>query len=36
MHDVDLLPQNDILPYEYPEDGVAMHLASPKLHPMYV
>jgi hypothetical protein len=35
MHDVDLLPMNDNLPYTYPKDQVAMHLASPKLHPMY-
>lgn len=35
MHDVDLLPMNDNLPYSYPDDRVAMHLASPKLHPIY-
>ena len=28
MHDVDLLPLNDKLPYSFPEDRIAMHLAS--------
>jgi len=35
MHDVDLLPMNDKLPYSYPDDRIAMHLASPNLHPIY-
>lgn len=35
MHDVDLLPMNDELPYSIPDSNVAMHLASPKLHPLY-
>jgi xylosylprotein 4-beta-galactosyltransferase len=33
MHDVDLLPLNPQLPYGFPGDGVAMHVAS--LHPKY-
>eukprot|EP00039_Didymoeca_costata_P010552 m.142294 g.142294 ORF g.142294 m.142294 type:complete len:429 (+) comp14876_c0_seq1:80-1366(+) len=35
MHDVDLLPMNKELPYTIPEEQVALHLASPKLHPIY-
>lgn len=35
MHDVDLLPLNTQLRYEYPGDGSALHIASPKLHPKY-
>ncbi|KAG4077793.1 hypothetical protein HA402_011222 [Bradysia odoriphaga] len=34
MHDVDLLPINDQLLYEYPEHG-PFHVASPELHPKY-
>jgi xylosylprotein 4-beta-galactosyltransferase len=34
MHDVDLLPLNDELSYEYPEDSV-FHVAAPGLHPKY-
>lgn len=33
MHDVDLLPLNDNLSYRFPTH--ALHLASPKLHPIY-
>jgi len=35
MHDVDLLPVNQELRYEYPGRGSALHIASPKLHPKY-
>lgn len=34
MHDVDLLPLNDRLHYEYPNDG-PFHVAAPDLHPKY-
>jgi len=34
MHDVDLLPINEQLIYEYPEHGM-VHVASPELHPKY-
>lgn len=34
MHDVDLLPINEQLMYEYPEHG-PFHVASPELHPKY-
>lgn len=34
MHDVDLLPLNDMLLYKYPENG-PLHIASPQLHPKY-
>lgn len=34
MHDVDLLPMNKDLKYEYPEEG-AFHVAAPGLHPKY-
>lgn len=34
MHDVDLLPLNDNLRYEYPRDG-PFHVAAPELHPKY-
>lgn len=34
MHDVDLLPLNDQLHYEYPNDG-PFHVAAPDLHPKY-
>ncbi|KAJ6629956.1 Beta-1,4-galactosyltransferase 7 [Pseudolycoriella hygida] len=34
MHDVDLLPINEQLLYEYPEHG-PFHVASPDLHPKY-
>jgi xylosylprotein 4-beta-galactosyltransferase len=34
MHDVDLLPLNSQLKYEYPEKG-PLHIASPDLHPKY-
>lgn len=33
MHDVDLLPLNENLSYDYPEEP--MHLAAPTLHPRY-
>uniref|UniRef100_A0A1B0BRG9 Beta-1,4-N-acetylgalactosaminyltransferase n=1 Tax=Glossina palpalis gambiensis TaxID=67801 RepID=A0A1B0BRG9_9MUSC len=35
MHDVDLLPLNDELRYEYPSDAGPLHIASPELHPKY-
>lgn len=36
MHDVDLLPLNNDLPYEYPdESNVVVHVAAPGLHPKY-
>jgi xylosylprotein 4-beta-galactosyltransferase len=35
MHDVDLLPLNFDLPYEYPEVGTVTHVAAPGLHPKY-
>lgn len=35
MHDVDLLPLNPNLPYNYPGDGSVMHVAAPGLHPKY-
>ncbi|XP_034949086.1 beta-1,4-galactosyltransferase 7 [Chelonus insularis] len=34
MHDVDLLPINDNLSYEYPDTG-PFHISSPDLHPRY-
>lgn len=34
MHDVDLLPLNDKLKYDYPVDG-PFHVAAPGLHPKY-
>ncbi|XP_059151192.1 beta-1,4-galactosyltransferase 7-like [Physella acuta] len=34
MHDVDLLPLNDELRYNFPEEG-PYHLSAPHLHPMY-
>lgn len=34
MHDVDLLPINQQLRYEYPANG-PFHVASPDLHPKY-
>jgi xylosylprotein 4-beta-galactosyltransferase len=34
MHDVDLLPLNSHLKYEYPESG-PLHIAAPGLHPKY-
>ncbi|CAG5020954.1 unnamed protein product [Parnassius apollo] len=34
MHDVDLLPLNDNLRYEYPESG-PLHISSPQTHPKY-
>ncbi|XP_028028200.1 beta-1,4-galactosyltransferase 7-like [Bombyx mandarina] len=34
MHDVDLLPLNDNLKYEYPEKGPC-HIPSPETHPKY-
>ncbi|KAG6455748.1 hypothetical protein O3G_MSEX009382 [Manduca sexta] len=34
MHDVDLLPLNDDLKYEYPESG-PLHISSPDTHPRY-
>ncbi len=35
MHDVDLLPVNPQLKYEFPGVGKALHIASPKVHPKY-
>lgn len=34
MHDVDLLPINSQLHYQYPRDG-PFHVAAPNLHPKY-
>ena len=34
LHDVDLLPANDNLSYEFPLEG-PMHVAAPGLHPRY-
>ena len=34
MHDVDLLPLNNDLNYDYPELG-PFHVAGPDLHPKY-
>lgn len=34
MHDVDLLPLNKNLKYDYPVDG-PFHVAAPGLHPKY-
>lgn len=34
MHDVDLLPLNNNLHYDYPKDG-PFHVAAPDLHPKY-
>lgn len=34
MHDVDLMPLNNQLKYDYPKLG-AFHVASPDLHPRY-
>lgn len=34
MHDVDLLPLNSQLRYDYPKDG-PFHVAAPELHPKY-
>ena len=34
MHDVDLLPLNNDLNYEYPDLG-PFHVAAPNLHPKY-
>lgn len=34
MHDVDLLPLNDHLQYDYPNEG-PYHVAAPELHPKY-
>jgi len=35
MHDVDLIPINPQLRYSFPEEGNALHIASPKTHPKY-
>jgi xylosylprotein 4-beta-galactosyltransferase len=35
MHDVDLLPLNPELKYRYPGNGNALHIADPRLHPLY-
>lgn len=35
MHDVDLLPLNDDLRYDFPVHGTVTHIASPDLHPKY-
>jgi xylosylprotein 4-beta-galactosyltransferase len=35
MHDVDLLPLNPDLKYDYPESDGVMHIAAPGLHPKY-
>lgn len=34
MHDVDLLPLNNNLHYDYPKDG-PFHIAAPEIHPKY-
>lgn len=34
MHDVDLLPMNDNLKYEYPAEG-PLHISGPEFHPKY-
>ncbi|KAL1400930.1 hypothetical protein pipiens_002018 [Culex pipiens pipiens] len=34
MHDVDLLPLNDNLKYEYPGEG-PLHISGPEFHPKY-
>lgn len=34
MHDVDLLPLNNNLRYDYPKDG-PFHVAAPDIHPKY-
>lgn len=34
MHDVDLLPLNSNLRYDYPTDG-PFHVAAPEIHPKY-
>ena len=34
MHDIDLLPVNDHLKYEFPSKG-PYHVSSPELHPLY-
>lgn len=34
MHDVDLLPINDQLSYQFPSEG-PFHLSAPNLHPKY-
>jgi len=34
LHDVDLVPKNTRIKYEYPESG-PLHLAAPGLHPKY-
>ena len=34
MHDIDLLPLNDLLLYSYPSQG-PYHISSPELHPLY-
>lgn len=34
MHDVDLLPLNNDLKYDYPAEG-PFHVAAPGLHPKY-
>ena len=35
MHDVDLLPLNDNLHYDYPSEAGPLHIAAPDLHPKY-
>lgn len=35
MHDVDLLPLNNDLPYDYPQPQSVTHVAAPGLHPKY-
>ncbi|KAK3921110.1 Beta-1,4-galactosyltransferase 7 [Frankliniella fusca] len=35
MHDVDLLPINQELSYQYPKKRGPFHIASPELHPRY-
>ncbi|XP_061387201.1 beta-1,4-galactosyltransferase 7 [Musca vetustissima] len=35
MHDVDLLPLNNDLHYDYPSDAGPLHIAAPELHPKY-
>lgn len=35
MHDVDLLPLNPKLSYDFPGEGRVLHVSSPQLHPLY-
>lgn len=35
MHDVDLLPLHQEVPYHYPEENTVLHVSAPGLHPKY-